>query len=192
MKKEKHKPTQSARFYPGAFMDPERKARVRTMELDIDEFTVDDIVFSLSHMAKANWHNLLQIIHDEWGPEAAKKAAYQFGFKAGTRSYKSQLDKWKTKTLTPEQMCRYQDVIHLLHGSPHCFSTYDDEKATVQRTTCAYYDPDAPEAVRNLCLDMCKGYLDAYMKLDPKIKPTLFEALPKGDAFCRQIFRYEK
>lgn len=190
--KRKHQPTQSARFYPGAFMSPERAARVLSMDVSIDELTVDDIVFGLTNVALGNYHTLLQIVHDEWGPEAAKKVAYQFGFRAGTRSYQAQLDKWKTKSLTPEQMCIYQDIVHVILGCPHCLSTYDDEKVIVQRSKCNLYNPSAPEAVRNLCLHTDKGYLDAYMQVDPKIKPTLFEALPKGDAFCRHIFRFEK
>jgi len=173
-------------------MDPERAARVLRMDVSIEELTVDDIVFGLANVALSNYHTLLQIVHDEWGPEAAKKAAYQFGFRAGTRSYKSQLDRWKTKSLTPEQMCIYQDTLHVIIAAPHCFCRYDDKKVIVQRSKCNLYNPTAPEAVRNLCLHTDKGYVDAYMQLDPKIKPTLYEALPKGDAFCRHIFRYEK
>ena len=190
----KYEPTRTGRFYPGAFTKPERAGQVLGMTLNIEELTVDDVIFTLSNIVEMYYHSMLQIVHDKWGAEAAKEVAYEFGLWAGNAFYQSQLTRWGTTSLDPEKMCMYQDLAHAMLGSStvHTKSNYDDEKCEVRRPSCFLYSPNASEDVRNLCIESDRGFLDAYMKLDPKLEATRPKALPAGDDHCHHIFKYKK
>ena len=191
---DKYQSTQSARFYPGAFMKPERAAQLLSMNVDIDEVSVDDRTFMLSNIIEIYYHMMLNIVHEKWGAEAARDVAHEFGYQCGKAFYQTQLTRWNTDHLDPEKMSMYQDLAHALLGSScaHAFSTYDNEKCEVKRTGCFLYNPNAPEPVRGLCDLSDAGFLKGYMELDKTLSYERPKALPLGDDHCHHIFRYKK
>ncbi len=191
MSESRYEPHQDVREYPGANLPPEREARIRKLNIGVEEITVDDIVHSVSRNGSSIFFLALKLVSDACGEEVARDVARKIGYTAGRSNYTKMQKRFGVTTLGPERAAIYQDTVHLLSGSDmaHCFSEYDDEKCVVRRARCSFHTGHPPGA-GEYCWFVNEGFKQAYEELDPNLEMTYEKSLTKGDSHCEHIFHY--
>jgi hypothetical protein len=189
-----YRPHQDASAYPGAQMSEERAERLRNLDVEIDEITVDDIVWSVSRNGSSIFFLLMRMVAETSGEDVARQLARRFGEIVGRTNYRKMRRRFGVTTLGPERLARYEDTVHLLGGSDmaYCFSAYDEDTCTIRRTRCAF-QTGAPPGVGHYCPFVNDGFAVAYQACDPGlIEITYDKSLSRGDPYCEHVFRYRR
>ena len=71
--------TRSTRFYPAASLSPERKRQILDYELELDEATVDDILFNTAAAYTGTFYAVVALIEERWGKDEARGIARELG-----------------------------------------------------------------------------------------------------------------
>lgn len=192
MAEQPYRPYTDSRLYPGAhLLGTERAERLRTLTVDVEELTTDDMVFAISRALESMYHVSMRLISEACGEEQALAIAKRVGYLMAGSNYRKFQRRFGVQTLGPERMCMYQDLAHLLNGADmaHCYTEYDAERCIVRRTRCSFYTQH-PKGAGHYCLATEEGFLQAYRELDPGLDPQLTKAMPRGDAYCEHVFTY--
>ena len=187
MSEGKYKPYKDLDWYP-AKISEERINQIDEKNITYDEFTCNDLVYSLSKRAKWTLHNFYLALQQVAGDETARKVAKKAGYNMGKTALAAWQKKFNTKQMNPEQWAIMQDFQHALGGFFHrdAFAEYDDKKCVVRRTDCGHCT-FAPET-RHLCKYTDEGFLEAYREMQPGLKTTAKTGLPEGSDICEVIF----
>ena len=191
--KESYKPTQSKRFFPGR-VSTERAKQLDNFEIDIDDMTIDDVVYCIHRTEIRTLYFLLDIIRRKWGEKAAQEAGEEFGYMEGSYNYSKFLRRYKRTYGDPEVMARYQDIIHVYYGptAPHCLCSYGDDCVRVVRTEC-HLHTGRPEGMESMCKYIGEGFMKGYTEIDPAfVRTEKVLCLSRGDDCCDRIWYYKK
>jgi hypothetical protein len=187
-----YKHHQDASDYPGANLSEERAEQLRNLDLDRDDITVDDIVYSVSKNGSSIFFMLMRMVAETSGEDTAREFARRFGYVVGRSNYRKMQRRFGVTTLGPERLARYEDTVHLLGGvdMAHCFSEYDDTTCVITRTRCAFHTGHPPGA-GHYCPFLNEGFAKAYQECDPDLVEMAYtKSLSRGDDHCEHVFRY--
>jgi hypothetical protein len=194
MKDGQYVPRSDRSDYPGIEMSSERAEQLRRLNVDIDDITVDDIVYNVSKNGSSFFFGLLRLIEENHGAEAMREIARQFGYIAGRSNYRKMQKRFGVETLGPERLALYEDTVHLLSGvdMATAISSYDETTCTITRTRCSFFTGHPPGA-QNYCKYVSEGFTRAYHEADPNLVEIEYNAsLRDGDDHCEHVFRYRK
>jgi hypothetical protein len=189
-----YKPHQDASDYPGANLSAERAERLRNLDVDPDEITVDDIVYNVSKNGSSIFFLLMRMVAEQSGEEIAREFARRLGYVIGRSNYPKMQRRFGVTTLGPERLARYEDTVHLLGGvdMAHCFSSYEGNTCMITRTRCAFHTGHPPGA-GHYCPFMNEGFATAYKECDPNLIDMAYpKSLARGDDHCEHVFRYRE
>lgn len=192
MAEERYEPHQDASDYPGADLSPERAEKLRNLDLDRDEITVEDIVHNVSRNGSSIFFMLMRMIAESSGEEAAREFARRIGYTVGRSNYRKMQRRFGVTTLGPERLARYEDTVHLLGGvdMAHCFSSYDEHTCVITRRRCAFHTGHPP-GTGHYCALMNEGFAEAYAECDPGLVEMDYrKSMARGDDHCEHVFRY--
>jgi hypothetical protein len=192
MARARYKPHQDASGYPGADLSAERAERLRNLDLDPDEITVDDIVHNVSKNGSSIFFMLLRMVAEDAGEETARDYARRIGYIVGRSNYRKMQRRFGVTTLGPERLARYEDTVHLLGGvdMAHCFSDYDEDTCVITRTRCPFHTGHPPGA-GHYCQYLNEGFAKAYEECDPNLIEMAYpKSMARGDDHCEHIFRF--
>ncbi len=188
----RYQPHQDASNYPGAELSPERAERLRNLDVEIEEITVDDIVHSVSRNGSSIFFMLIKMVSQTSGEKVAQDFARRFGYVVGRSNYAKMQRRFGVTTLGPERFAMYEDTVHLLGGSDmaYCFTEYDAHTCVIRRTRCAFHT-GAPPGAGHYCPFINEGFGRAYQERDPNIVEMTYErSLTRGDDHCEHVVRY--
>jgi hypothetical protein len=185
-------PTRSSRFYPGAALSPERKQRILDFDLELDEATIDDILFNTAAAYTGTFYAVIGLIEERWGKEAAREIANELGSRNGQRN----LEKWLALNGvdrgSPMLMSKFQDFQHGMRGPDHANATseYDERRARVFRTRCGWHT-GRPEGAESYCRHFSETAVAGYGAGDPGIQEIrIVCCMSWGDGHCEHEFWY--
>lgn len=185
-------PTRNLRFYPGASLSEERKHKVLNFEVDLDDVTVDDIVFNTARANTGTFYALVALIEETYGEEAARDLVREMGYRGGKRNIPAWLAANGVEKGSAELMSKYQDYAHAMRGPDHAnaYSEWEDNICQVRRTTCAWHT-GRPEGMESYCKYSSEGFLEAYRESDGALEQAKIEAcMSFGDDHCHHVFTY--
>lgn len=187
-----YKPHQDASGYPGAKLPLERTEKLRKLDVEVDDITVEDIVHSVSRNGSSIFFAMLRMVAEAYGEEDAQTFARRFGYMVGRSNYKKMQSRYGVTSLGAERMSQYEDTVHLLGGvdMAHCFSEYNDNTCVIRRTRCSFHT-GAPDGAGHYCRYVNEGFGQAYQELDPKIiEATYGPSMTNGAAECVHVFKF--
>jgi hypothetical protein len=189
----KYQSTRASRFYPGRISE-ERKRKVADFELTIDDLTTDDLMWGVGRNLTVAIYQLVDVVRQRWGEQAAIEVANEFVYKRAKAGFKKFLQARGRTEGSPELMSEFQDYAHSLQGPSvsTAYTWYDDEKCIVKRTGCAYHT-ERPEGMESLCRHMGDSFVKGYMEADPALKGSeKLKCMAFGNSYCERIFYYKK
>lgn len=189
-----YQPHRDASGYPGANLSPERAEKLRNLEVEVDDITVDDIVHNVSRNGSSIFFALLRMVAEDFGEEAARDFARRLGYTAGRSNYQKMQRRFGVTTLGPERVAQYEDTVHLLSGvdMAHCFSEYSEDTCVLRRTRCSFHT-GAPPGAGHYCRYLNEGFAKAYQELDPDLVEVSYgPSLTDGAPECVHVFRYRR
>jgi hypothetical protein len=187
-----YKPHQNAAGYPGTNISEERAERLRKLDVQRDEITVDDIVYMVSRNGSSIFFLLMRMVSETCGEEVAVDLARRFGYIVGKSNYRKMQRRFGVTTLGPERLAIYEDTVHLLGGPDmaYCFSDYDEQTCVIRRTRCAF-QTGHPPGTGHYCPFINEGFAEAYTECDPGLLEADYpKSMARGDSHCEHVFRY--
>ena len=189
---EKYESTRSTRFYPGAKLSEERKQRILDFDIDLDEVTVEDILFNTARAYTGTFYAVVGLIEKRWGKEAAHEIARELGGTSGRRNMEKWLRIHGVDAGSPMLMSKFQDFQHGLRGPDHANATseYGDDRARVCRTKCGWHT-GRPEGAESYCRYFSERAIGGYGAADPALHEIrISECMSWGDERCVHEFWY--
>jgi hypothetical protein len=178
--------------YPGALITPDRADAIRRLDIDIDDITVDDIVYSVSRNGSGLFFGLLRLIESRHGEEAMHDIARELGYVAGRSNYRKMQKRFGVTTLGPRRLALYEDTVHLLSGvdMATAVSSFDETTCTITRTQCSFHTGHPPGG-EHYCKFVNEGFVRAYREADPNLVEIKYaRSLCDGEDHCEHVFRY--
>jgi hypothetical protein len=186
--------TRNLLFYPGANLSEEQKRRFDDFEFEIDELTVDHIVYGLSRQIENNFQTFYGVAEELVGEEKALEIAFEIGKRYGGGGYSKLLkalgrgDRGDSRT-----MALYQDLAHAIRGPKHTaalYAEYDDERCVVKRSCCIYYDENQPENGKYTGA-FERGCFEGYKAADANLRSVeVHSCVWRGDGHCHISWEY--
>jgi hypothetical protein len=182
-------------FYPGRRLSEEDRRKMDEYDLDIDDVTVDHLVYSMGRQIENNFQTCYTVAEHIVGEDKALEIAHEIGRRYGGLGYTKLLKAHGMTTGNPRMMALYQDLVHSIRGPKHASALYaehDDERCIVRRSECIYYNEDHPEngkytgAFEAGCF---KGYEEADSTLD---RVDTIRCRWRGDADCEQHWVFKR
>jgi hypothetical protein len=183
-------------FYPGHRLSDDEKRRMDGYEIEIDEITVDHLVYAMSKQIENNFQTFYTVAEEVVGEEQALRIANEIGRRYGGRGYATLLAaRGLGKKGSARMMALYQDLVHSIRGPKHAaalYAEYDDERCVVRRKECIYYNEQTPqngkytEAFELGCFD---GYKAADENL---LRVEVHRCRYRGDSGCEQHWVYKE
>jgi len=183
-------------FYPGRRLSDEEKRRIENYDIEIDEITVDHLIYSMSKQIENNFQTFYSVAEEIVGEEKALAIAHEIGLRYGGKGYETLL---KAKGLgrdgSARMMALYQDLVHSIRGPKHTSALYaehDEKRCVVRRKECIYFSEQHPENgkyTEALELGCFEGYKAADQNL---LRVEVHKCRYRGDAGCEQHWVYEE
>lgn len=189
-----YKPTRSSRFYPGISVSEERRHRILENDLDLEELTIDDLLYSAAAANTRTFYAVMALVEERWGEEAAHDIARALGRRNGKVNWRRFLEKHGVTHGTPSLMSKWQDLAHAMRGPDHAnaVSDYTSGQTTTYRTRCAWHN-SRPEGAESYCRFFAEECVKGYMEVDSALKRVdMVRCMSYGDDHCAQIFWYEQ
>ena len=181
-------------FYPGRMLRDEEKRRMDNYEIEIDEVTIDHLVYFMGKQIENNFQTFYTVAEEIVGEEKALEIAREIGLRYGGKGYETLL---KAKGLgrngSARMMALYQDLVHSVRGPKHASALYaehDEKRCVVKRKECIYYSEANPENgkyTEALELGCFEGYKAADENL---LRVEVHKCRYRGDAGCEQHWVY--
>src|ERR1700675_4695827 len=76
-----YRPNRDLKFYPGANLTAERRQALDHQAVEVEDLTVDDVVYCLSRLVTGTMYELVAQIEERWGKEAAKEVVWEWARK---------------------------------------------------------------------------------------------------------------
>ncbi len=187
-----YKSTRSTRFYPGASLSAERRRKILEFEVELDDATYEDILFSTASAYTGTFYAVIALIEERWGKEAAHELVRQLGYVNCRRNMERWLRRHGQTTGSALLMSKYQDWAHGMRGPDHAnaISEYDAEHARVYRTKCGWHT-GRPEGAESYCRYFSEKGLDGYREADTNLKRAeIVRCMSFGDDDCEHLFWY--
>ena len=183
-------------FYPGRNLSQEEKRRMDTYEIEIDELTIDHIIYSMSRQIELNFQTFYGLAEEIVGEENALKIAREIGRRYGGLGYEKFLKaRGYSGEGTPQTMVQYQDLVHAIRGPKHSaalFAEFDQSRCVVKRTACIYFSEENPRNAKYVA-EFERGCFDGYMAADKNLKRIeVVKCLCRGADACEQHWIYEE
>jgi hypothetical protein len=180
--------SQPLMFYPARNLPAAERKRLEGFEIELDELTVDHIVFSLSRQVENNFQTFYTVAEDVVGTEKAMEIAYEIGVRYGGLGYSTWLSAHGYGDRgNPETMARYQDFVHAIRGPKHTaalFATYTDVECVVKRGACIYFDETKP-ANGKYTGEFERGCFEGYKRADANLdRVEVRSCCWRGDGGC--------
>jgi hypothetical protein len=188
-----YKPTSSARFYPAITLSAERRRQILGFELDLDDVTYDDILFSTASAFTGTFYALIAIVEERWGKDAGRELANELGARNGRRNMERWLAAKGVTKGSPMLMSNFQDFQHGMRGPDHAtaLSTYDETHAKVYRTRCAWHN-GRPEGAESYCRYFSETAVAGYGGADPALVEIRIRCcMSWGDGHCEHEFWFD-
>jgi len=180
-------------FYPGAKLSLEERTRMDTYDLEIEDVSVDHLVYSLSRQVENNFQTFYTVAEDVIGEEKALEIAYETGRRYGGRGYEMFLRARGHESGSPRMMALYQDLVHSIRGPKHTAALYaehDEARCVVKRTACIYYSEAHPGNGKYVSAFEA-GCFAGYKAADENLlRVEVHKCLCRGDDACEQHWVY--
>lgn len=183
-------------FYPGRRLSDEEKRRMDRYEIEIDEITIDHLVYAMSKQIEINFQTFYTVAESVVGEEKALAIANEIGRRYGGRGYATLLEaKGLGKKGSARLMALYQDLVHSIRGPKHAaalYAEYDDERCVVRRKECIYYNEQTPENGKYTeAFEL--GCFDGYKAADENLlRVEVHRCRYRGDGGCEQHWVYRE
>jgi len=185
-------PTLSTRFYPGATLSDERKRQILDYELELDEVTVDDILFNTAAAYTGTFYAVVALIEERWGKDEARDIARELGARNGKRNLEKWLARHGVDRGSPMLMSKFQDFQHGMRGPDHANATseYDEQRTRVCRTRCGWHT-GRPEGAESYCRHFSETAIAGYGAADESLQEIrVVRCMSWGDGDCEHEFWY--
>ncbi len=181
-------------FYPGARLSEAERARMDSYEIDIEEVTVDHLVYSLARQIELNFQVFYTVAEELVGEEQALAIAYEIGRRYGGQGYAKFLEARGVEG-SPRMMALYQDFVHAIRGPKHTSALYaehSDDRCVVKRRECIYFNEDRPENGK-FTGAFEAGCFEGYKAADPNLTEVeVVRCRWKGDGDCLQQWHFRE
>jgi hypothetical protein len=185
-------PTRSTRFYPGAALSDERKRQILDYELELDEATVDDILFNTAAAFTGTFYAVVALIEERWGKDEARAIARELGARNGQRNLEKWLARHGVEKGSPMLMSKFQDFQHAMRGPDHAnaLSEYDGRRARACRSRCGWHT-GRPEGAESYCRHFSETAIAGYGAADLGLHEIrVVRCMSWGDGDCEHEFWY--
>ena len=182
--KERYRPYDDVRLYPGVHLSDERRRRLDEDAVGPDELTTEDIVYKLSRMVTGTMYTMLELIEERWGKDVAREMVTEWGRRRGSENLKRYLDQQGIDRMTPELWARFQDYRHLISGPVHVqsFLSYEgDSEIVLNRSGCLFHD-GRPQGMDSYCAPMAEGIFVGYAEACPGLESRHSICKSRGDS----------
>ena len=187
-----YKPTRSTRFYPGSALSAERKRQILDYELELDEATVDDILFNTAAAYTGTFYAVVALIEERWGKDEARGIARELGARNGRRNLEKWLARHGVERGSPLLMSKFQDFQHAMRGPDHANATSEcnEQRTRVCRSRCGWHT-GRPEGAESYCRYFSETAIAGYGDADPGLQEIrVVRCMSWGDGDCEHEFWY--
>ena len=185
-------PTRSTRFYPGATLSDERKRQILAYELELDEATVDDILFNTAAAYTGTFYAVVALVEERWGTDEARDIARELGARNGKRNLEKWLARHGVEQGSPMLMAKFQDFQHAMRGPDHANATseHDETRTRVCRSRCGWHT-GRPEGAESYCRHFSETAIAGYGAADEGLREIrVVRCMSWGDGGCEHEFWY--